>query len=421
MADVVPTDLPSWNPSLSNVAEPLDARKISGYTSGETPTAGAFNWIVNFWAQWISYLWARVQSYSTLQGLYAGLSDGSMGQLFEPSTGLWGDTLDTAIDSTTRAPHIGGNGPYLVIATSADNPRVIARVTSGSGTQPTLFTLSRNTAATNSAIRCRGDYCVVASGNRVDLFVISTGVRLWSYNHGAQVYDVDLFGTYVFFGGVTSGGVRVGRIAIGGAGTLDTGYDPGATVYSVCALVDGSLAIIGTSSTAFGGTHGMELIENDLATVRWTRSNAALASVQPRTLGTDGHALYVGGTTGYVSRLNLNDGATTWTFRPTSSGPKIMQLSVDHGGVFAVADDGAGDTAWSRLDKATGGTVFNNTAVADLDSVFSDGTGVFVGQDSASALTSLQRGNRPGTWYRAPAAIVMYTPYPWLTQPVGEE
>ena len=29
MADVVPTNLPSWNDSLSNVAEPLAARKIS--------------------------------------------------------------------------------------------------------------------------------------------------------------------------------------------------------------------------------------------------------------------------------------------------------------------------------------------------------------------------------------------------------
>lgn len=426
MADVVPTNEPQWNESLSNVVEPGSSRKLSGYAPGEVIPAGAFNWIVNFWAQWIRYLWARVQTYSTLQSLYAGLADTNSGPLGEYVTDYWGQQLATQVDGTARAAVLSGNGPYLVVATATGHPRVIARTTAQqSGGATTVRTLTRNNASdTNSAIKCRGDLCAVAAGNRVDLFTLSTGVRAWSYNHGATVYDVDIVGDQVVFGGATSGGVRLGKIAIFG-GTLTYSADPGATVYSVSALPDGRVAAMGSTSTSFGGTHGLALYKADLSGTSWTRSSAAICSALPRCLANDGLALYTGGTTGAVNRVSLYDGSSTWSAVLVSGSTPVRQVVVDHGGVFVIVDDAAGDFGHGRLDKRSGGIAWRyynpSGSGLTLQSLYADGAGVFVGVDLSQSLTSYVRGNRPGIFQRVTGTTALRTAYPWLTQPIGEE
>jgi hypothetical protein len=421
ITEAPPTNLPEWATDGTNVGTPAPARIVSGWASGEIVAKDHLNWILNLLGQWAIYLYARVQSYATLQALYAGLSDQNHGNLHEPTVETWGSQKNTGVDGTARPFFLSGNGPFLVVATASGEPRVIARTTSAQGGgATTLFTLTRNTAATNAAIKCRGDYCVVGSGNRVDLFVISTGVRLWSYNHGAQINDVDIFGEYVFFCGVTSGGVRVARILISSGVAIADGYDPGATTVGICALPDGSVAFHTSSATGYGGTHSMELLEEDFTTVRWTK--ASTTSTIGQQLRTDGKALYMGEAAGNLVKINLFDGATIWDVILTAAAPAIRGVAVDHGGVYAVAWDGATVACRVRLDKVTGAIVWRNDIQGyGYVSAYADGAAFFAGIDASNGLAAFERGNRPGSWARVVSATAMYCAYPWLTQPVGEE
>ncbi len=409
-----PADLPEWNVSESNVSEPATARKTTGWAAGEIPAAGHINWLFNLIYKWIVYLYARVQGYTTLQGFYAGVTDGSSAPLAEIAEVPIGEEIAFQVDGTALPAFVSGNGPFLVVATTSGEPRVIARTTAAqvSGAA-TLFTLTRNTAATNYSIRCRGDRCVVASGNRVDMFVISTGVRLWSYNHGAQVYDADIYGTVVGMVGAASGGNRIVTInAVSG---------------SAVSLVAGALAMIGIAAMPDGRwaiqyAGGVSLYLSDLSAATWAAVSADLGNTV-HAITTDGRGVYVGSDTGMVTKLNLAAGAVEWQVTPLATAPNIIGLTCDHGGVYPIANDGAGDVYAAKLDKLGGGVMGITTFGGNNPlSVHADGSGWFVGVDHTSrGLSSYGRGNRAGMWLRVSANQGRYLTYPWLTQPVGEE
>lgn len=51
-----PTGYTSWGISATNIAEPLDSKKIVGWSVNEQPASSYFNWLENKRDQWINYL-----------------------------------------------------------------------------------------------------------------------------------------------------------------------------------------------------------------------------------------------------------------------------------------------------------------------------------------------------------------------------
>ena len=77
-----PTTEPTWGESGTNT-EP-DANQLAlGYIREDIPTFDETNWLYNLICRWIRYLYARQKGYTTLQALYAGLSNGDSGDLYE--------------------------------------------------------------------------------------------------------------------------------------------------------------------------------------------------------------------------------------------------------------------------------------------------------------------------------------------------
>lgn len=411
-----PSLLPAWATNASaEVTEPNASKRGAGWITGESPSAAFFNWLFLTIYRWILYLDAGHTQQVTIQALYEALSDTQVGILKEaPSlfTGAVGDDVVVA----------GSNGPYLVRATTSANPIVVARGALGT----TLRTLTRANAGTNRAIHVRGDFVVVGYGNYVDAFRISTGTRLWSYNHGGTVRAVWWGRQYVYLAGDAGTGSYEARALVPSNGSLSASYTHGATLYAICESAE--LVLIGGAGGS-GGSHELVALSTGLS-ANWTVSYAT----DVLDIATDEKNVYVC-RANMVLCIDRADGSTIWeSDRFLAAGYAVVKITVDQGGVWALVTDGSTPLVFG-LDKKTGASYYREDAHDNARGVFSDGAAIWTHGNAGAGqpgLTGLYRPNQAGQWYRltTPAAsptwpIDSYRANPryvsWLLQPLNEE
>jgi len=394
-----PTPLPTWATSpVAEVTTPNDAQRIAGFITGQIIVTGFVNYLIKSLCTWIAYLDSVSTPYLSLTTAFDSLSAGGSATVYEDDS----QSSTTYSASTgTQVAALGTDGRYLVWATLSADPAVYSRDIPGTA----IRTLSRASTGTNRAITVVGDLCAVAYGTRVDLFRVSTGARVWSYDHGAAVYDVAIYDTSLYLVGVASTGVTLRQIILS-LGTLTATYNHGATLYSV--WVDaGGVYVAGAVS---GGVH-MRAFPLSVTSPVWSVALPAAVTAGGMIRGDDVR-LYAAASSGAdLYHIERSDGSVLTTFA-SPVGWEIRGIDIDHGAVWCVMNETATGTGRVyRLSKdlsqaftATGSESATGIA-SDMGRVWTWGTP----SGSNPGMRSTARLNRPGTYYRRDTNIVLGT------------
>lgn len=394
-----PTLLPSWATSSSaEVSQPNDGQRIAGFRTGEIVVTGFVNWLFSYVWTWIAYLDSVSTPYTSLTTACDSIAAGGAATVYED------DSQSSTVYSASTSAQVaamGTNGRYLVWATASANPSVYSRDIPGT----VIRTLTRANTGTNRAIAVVGDLCAVAYNTRVDLFRVSTGARIWTYDHGAAVYDVAIYDTSLYLVGAGSAGVTLRQIILS-LGTVTATYNHGATLYSVWADA-GGLYVAGTVS---GGVH-MRAFSLSVTSPVWSVALPVAVSAGGCLRGDD-IRLYVGmGGGGDLCRIERLDGSVLATFA-SPVGWEIRGIDIDHGAVWAVMNETAtGAGRAYRLSKDLS-LAFTATASEEATGIASDMGRAWTWGTPTGAnpgMRSSARVNRPGVYYRRDTNITLGT------------
>lgn len=112
-----PTDVPRWEPEPSDITEPSEGQKDSGWQPNEAPAAQVFNWFWNLTSKWISYLddltataltWTAKQTFSGGVEVTSGVTIDEL----DVSGDLQADNITALGTISTDSLHVGGSPGY---------------------------------------------------------------------------------------------------------------------------------------------------------------------------------------------------------------------------------------------------------------------------------------------------------------------
>lgn len=420
----------------ADIADPGATLKASGWDPGvSVPQGEHLNWL--FWACGQLANASGAMRYTDLQ---VAILD-------------WTELAGTAIEGTFLVDeHDGANAPGT-IHTDTDTGQGVTSV-SAAGTlvaycedgQLLGYAVRRDTttavaqydltgAATFDALSrivTDGKYTAVSYGNFVEVFNALTGVSIYQHDHGAQVYDIAMDGTRLYY---------VGALGVGGttddaqacaltlaAGALVWRYRHGAgaghALYAVAsngrqvfvagqasdygsgATIRALDALTGNDATGEGGYTAADTLG-----LAWDDIQATTSPAYGMTLTTDGASLWCAyGSTAarQIERRGCVDGLVLADAE--IAGVNVTCIAVDQR-YLLVAHDGA--DAVIAFDKQTLSRSWRwlDPAGAGVNAVTSDGCAVFVGCDTAARrLARLYRGNQP-TIYRRVNVANNHLPY----------
>jgi len=411
-----PATTPLWANAASAIKTLITApERAAGFVPGQPATAGRFNSQLNLIGRWIDYLNGPRGAYASLEGAASAMAAGDTVTIFENDTAvLPGDLLAGYRTSGAIYSKIAATSDVIVVAESAAAPTisVFSRSDPG-GTALRSFTLTHPSFPTSMTIY--GDILAITAGTYVELFTLSTGVSLWSYNHGAAIKDVQVCGAYTVIAGQAGTGTKHGRILQTSNGTLLDSIDHGGTL-NACAIYGRNVAFAGAAGT--GGVNVRAYQMTGSLVSLW--DDVAGTGGEFFTLRTDARNLY-GTESGHLYVLSWADGGQLFDVNITGGFVATSQfMAVDQGGVYVCSTDGAA-TQLQRLALGTCSYVWQSPALVGTQvAVATDGARIWslntVGGASARIL-SFARGNVAGQWTKIDTTITTYNRFGWLLQP----
>ncbi|RYF52449.1 MAG: hypothetical protein EOO38_00120 [Cytophagaceae bacterium] len=175
-----PTQYLQWNPSQSNVTQPVDTLRARGYQANEAPTASNMNWIFWLQDQWTQYFDQSLTSAvmtTTLDSSMRLMGGGTLSYALSSGSFTWSAPLFLSIPSVPDADNVVPAGNVIVPAGSviyvqANVPFTsLGDVTTGTATvQNVAYTagISAGQAVTGAGIAA-GTTVISVSGTTVTL------------------------------------------------------------------------------------------------------------------------------------------------------------------------------------------------------------------------------------------------------------
>lgn len=250
-------------------------------------------------------------------------------------------------------------------------------------------------------------YTICSYGQFVECFTYA-GVHVWTYDHGAQVYDIAMDGTRVYLVGAIGTGSHHARALtlVAGAGVWDYRHSAAGSLYAVA--TNGRQVFVAGTASSYASGATIRALEattgNDAANeggtaadtlgLAWDDVQATPIGAWGMTLCTDGPSLFVGYSAAaarQVERRGANDGTILASAEiPTEN---VLCIAVDQRYLFA-AHDGADAVVAFEKQTLSRAWRWLEPAANPINAVASDGFAVFAGCDvAARRLTRLYRGN----------------------------
>ena len=428
-----PTSLPQWADGAgADVSEPPSSRKALGWVAGLIPPAGHQNWWQKLVFDWLTWLQLAPVRFSSQEEAVAATESGDLCYVGEePATGIGvdaGETLDTYATAGKAAGTdlvdvaVTGSHVYYLEAGVAGLIRVATRA----DPETVVFSATRTNAGTGRRIVCDGVYLLLCYGQWLECFSATTGASLWVYDHGADVHDAVLLGTFAYLTGAVGTGTFTTRKLSLAAGAVTTSRNHGATTYALCAAAS-RLFIAGTATTLPTLTTTLRALNiDDLSdatgecgaadtTGRAWDAVATQALNRSGTLTSDGRQLFIGyrEPVSTVEAIDVTTGAVLATGALDTSysvgAMRCNRLTVDRGWLLAACIDvGPGADRGHVHAFSLRGTFarvwFHRNANGNyLESVCSDGSRIWTALQIAvgeNALLTIARGGPPAAFRR---------------------
>jgi len=423
-----PAKLPFWA-DTGTIVEPSTARKHIGWRPLEAPPFGWENYLMDQFSDWIEHLQGsgkETDMATAVSGVPVGehciLDEHDMDA--EPGTTVVDTDTGTnvnSIDVTAKSIVYIETGGAAAFAKARDTTTAVA-------------TYTKSGAGVNNSVRSNGVYTVICYGTLVDFFDHDTGALLWTYDHTANVYDVDLDGTNVYLVGVTNAtpetvvalDIAASIAAVAGvkawgathSGTLFSCCTDGKRVYvagAASGLVTGATLRAIRADNGFDAT-GEMLVGADATFTAWDVVTTAVATY--RQLATDGRSLwcsYTGAVPANLERRSVGDGTVLASIAIPNT-PTVRAIAVDHELVTIAYNDTVVNNLLDAYDHETLALVWRwADGTANMNAAATDGGAVFCGLNTGGApsrsLCRVIRGNRSGLWRRVDPTLDDFLPF----------
>ena len=420
------TPPPSTGPQWAygpNAVLPVPAittlQRLAGFAVNQILTAPFLNGLLNNIGDWLVYLNGPRAPYATLEGAANAMAAGDVATIWENDTANTpGNFLAGYRTSGDIYSKIAVTSDVIVVAQFAIAPTIAVYSRSDPG-GTALRTLTLANPGFPTAITIYGNIVAVCSAGYVELFTLSTGASLWSYNHGGSILDVQISGVYTVIAGAAGTGTKHARIFNTTTGALLYSIDHGAQL-NACAIYGRLVAVAGAPGTTGYNVRGYQL--TGTLTSLWGLAAATAGTLL--TLRTDGRVLYTT-EVGSAYALSWADGSEIANQNILGGAVATSQwMAVDQGGVYVMSTDGT-DTELQRLALTTLSYVWQTTIATGgvsgtMVAVATDGARVWslntVGGAAARLLT-YARGNVAGQWTKIDTSVTTYNRFGWLLQP----
>lgn len=390
----------------------------AGFQIGQSLTAGQLN-------SYLRYAISSKLPYSGIDTAHNDIDVGCVAQVYENDTASRpGDFLDAYQSSATPWHVIAATSTGIVVANSAGTALYFYARNDIDGASTVTYTLTN--AGTIRAVTIYQNVVAAVYGNYVEWWNLTTGVSLFSYNHGGTLYDVQVNGNYVICCGASGTGSYEARVLNRTTGTLTDSLSAStATLYS-CAIYGNNVFFAGT--IAAGANISAYLLSGSTLTVnpRWPAAVTIGTTIQSvRTDGRNLYLLYVDPVDVSIASVSMSDGTVLHTFDTALITSVSNGLVVDQGGVYVAIYDGIGaDSYLYRLSLVTLSSVWTCALPpTTIAGVATDGCRIWAINTAAGTVARVwtyARGNVPQQFTKVDTSTVAYLRFPWLMQPAVE-